>query len=225
MDCKYKKRRIIIRKTIIAGIPLLLVISGTYAQFDGTVVPTLKASSSTIAWNVTINIVEFGGAGNAVVFGEADNASDGQDDYDLPVPPFPPQLPYLTAWFDTNLDYPYNKLWHEYKQFPDEYKQWNLSIMWMPEPGGESSTDIDISWDSSQLAGSGYKSVLLYEGNTVVVDMVTENSYEFKYPGGASYHFQIICQSEMSENNETPFLPLIFVFTTIMLFALYRKKK
>jgi len=219
----------VIVKVVISFILVFLILGGTYVLLDETVVPISKASFDDMTWNATMTIIESGGAGNALVFGEADNASDGQDDYDLPVPPFPPQLPYLTAWFDTNLDYPYNKLWHEYKQSPGEYKQWNLSILWMPEPGDESSTDIDISWDSSQLAGIGYKSVLLYEDNTVVVDMMTENSYEFKYPSGTSYHFQIICQSEMpdglSENNETPFLPLIFVFTTIMLFALYRKKK
>lgn len=229
MDCKYKKRGGVVRKTMIVGILLLLVTSGTYVLFGGTTVPTLKASSDSVTWNVTINITESGGAGNTVVFGEADNASNGQDDCDLPEPPFPPQLPYLTAWFDTNLDYPYNRLWHNYKQLSDDYKQWNLSILWMSETGGETSADIDISWDPFQLAGSGYKSVLLYGDNTVVADMMVENGYEFTLPGGTPYRFQIICQSEktdvLSDNNETPFLPLIFTLMTIMLFTLYWKKK
>ena len=228
MDRKHKKRGDIIRKTIIAGTILLLSTSGTYTLFNGATIPTIKASSNNIQWNVTINIGESGGAGNTVVFGEADNASDGRDEYDLPEPPFPPQFPYITAWFDTNLNYPYNRLWHEYKQSQDDYKQWNLSILWMPESENELLTDIDITWDSSQLTKSGYKSILLYEGKTVVADMMNENSYKFKYKGDTSHRFQIICQTEISDgstnDNETPFLHPIFVLITIMLFTLYWKK-
>jgi len=83
-----------------------------------------------------------------------------------------PQFPFLLIRFDTNLDPPYDKLWYDYKQYPDEYKVWNLSIMWMSEPGNESLTTIDILWEKDEVVSSEYDSVLLYENNIVVADML-----------------------------------------------------
>jgi len=225
MKRKYKTSKNVIRKTMIAVLLVFLITSCTYALFNRTVIPISKASSENISWNATISITESGGAGNDIVFGEATDASDGQDDYDLPKPPFPLQLPYIIVQFNTGLGEPYNNLWHDYRQYPDDYKVWNLSILWMPEPGNESSTNVDMSWDSSKIIESGYDSVLLYENDTAVADMLTKNDYNFHSPGYVSHHFQIVCQSGTSDTNETTsFIPLTFILITIILFTLYWKK-
>jgi len=224
MKSKNNSFKGIVKKTIITVILVCLIAAGTYAIINKTVLPIAKAASEDIAWNVTINIAESGGAGDNVIFGEATDAADGQDDYDLIKPPFPPQLPYLAAWFDTNLDEPYDMLWFDYKQYPDDCKTWNLSIIWMSEPEDESSTNIDISWDASKIIESKYKSVLLYENDTVVADMIGESHYIFNSSGGSLHHFQIICQSGTVNGNETPFLHIILIIMTIVLFTLYLKK-
>ncbi|GAG64869.1 unnamed protein product, partial [marine sediment metagenome] len=167
-----------------------------------------------------------------VVFGESLNASDGRDDYDLIEPPFPPQIPYIAAWLDTDLDEPYNKLWIDYRQYPDDHKIWNLSVMWMSDPGSESSsTNIDISWNTSKIVESGYESVLLCgDDNAVVADMLTENHYKFVSSSGL-HCFQIICQSGTVDNNDTSFLyNMILIFIIIISiiaisFVVYWRKK
>jgi len=202
-----------------------LITSGTYLlMFNKTIIPISKASSENIVWNVTLRITESGGSSAEVVFGEASDASDGRDDYDLPEPPFPPQLPFIIAKFNTSMNEPFNNLLYEYKQYPDDYKEWNLLIILQPEPGNDSSTTMIISWDPSKLAESEYGSVVLYKNNTDVSDMLTESSYTFDSPPSTLQHFQIICQSKTSDSNETPFLPIIFILATIVLFTLYWKK-
>ena len=183
-----------------------------------------------VEWDVTLHFNETGGRYDYVTFGEAFNASDGQDDYDLIEPPLPPVIPYIAAWFDTELDEPYNRLWNDYRQYPDDHKVWNLSVMWMSEPGNESSANIDISWDPSKIVESGYESVLL-RGNdgTIVADMITENHYEFASSSGSN-HFQIICQSGTVDKNETSFLYIILILIAIIsilaiFFIVYWKKK
>ena len=55
---------------------------------------------------------------------------------------------------------------------PDDYKEWNLIIIWQPEPGDDSSTTMTIAWDSSKLAESEYGSVVLHKDNTDVSDLL-----------------------------------------------------
>jgi len=220
----------VLKRTVALG--LVMFLSTTTIMV--TQIP-IHAQDIPVEWDVTLYFNEPCGGFDTVVFGEASNASDGQDDYDRIEPPFPPHLPYIAAWFDTNLDEPYNKLWYDYRQYPDDYEAWNLSVMWMCEPGNESSTNIDISWNTSKTVESGYESVLLYGDDTVVADMIIENHYKFVSSSGSMNYFQIICQSGMVDdnevdNNEIPFLYIILIFITIIsiplviFFVMYRKK-
>jgi len=226
MKHKHKTSKNVVRKTMTALLLFFLTLSSVHILFNGTFIIISEASSENIAWDVTVTITESDGAGNDVVFGEASNATDGEDYYyDWIQPPHPPQLSYLVARFDTSLDKPYDKLWHEYRHYPNDYNVWNLSILWIPEPGEESSfTTIDISWNVSEIAESEYDSVLLYENDTIVADMLTENGYTFDSPGETLHRFQIICQSETSDSDETPFISFIFILIMIFLFTLYWKK-
>ncbi len=225
MKNQYTITRDLVRKSmIITVLGFLIMSSACLLLFNKTIIPISKASSENIAWNATLRITEPGGSGIEVIFGEASDASDGQDVYDWAAPPYPPQLPYIIAKFNTSMEEPLNSLLYEYKQYPDDYKEWYLLIIWQPEPGDDSSTTMTIAWDSSKLAESEYTSVVLSKNDTDVSDMLTESSYTFDSPPSTLQHFQIICQSKTSDNNETPFLPIIFILIIIVLFTLYQKK-
>ena len=222
MKHTHKTSKNVVRKTMTALLLFFLIFNSLHILFDGVV---LAASSENIEWSATIRVTESSGNGDDVIFGEAPNASDGQDDYDKIKPPFPPQFPFLLIRFDTNLDNPYDKLWYDYKQYPDEYKVWNLSIMWMSEPGNKTITTIDILWDKTEVGSSEYDSVLLHENNAVVADMLVENSYTFNSSDDMVHHFQIICQSKTSITNKSLFISIIFIPILLIIFTLYYKMK
>ena len=192
-----------------------------------------KATSGNIVWNSTIRIESSDGTGNRLVFGEATDAKDEEEDsYDIMAPPFPPTVPNVNTRFITNMEYPYDELIHEYKQYPDEEKIWNLSIVWLPEPGNESSTNITISWDSSGLSESEYTSILLQKNNTNISNMLLETSYIFVSSGNEPHIFRILCQKNTSDgkgNKEisTPFPSvsaglITIIFVTLLI--LHRRK-
>jgi hypothetical protein len=187
-------------------------------------IPLSIVSAQQDAWSLTLQITEPSGSGNTVVLGGSPNASDGQDDLDLPEPPAPPTLSSIRAWFTTPFSIPFNKLMHEYKHVPSQRMEWNLSIIWVPEPGNNSSTTISISWDPTQAAKSTYDSFQLYKNNTAVANMLTENSYSFP-SNGTLHRFQIIGQT-----TSTPVLPIllgisVLVIVIIIAFFLYKRKK
>jgi hypothetical protein len=184
------------------------------------------------AWSLTLYITESAGTGNSVVLGGSPNASDNQDTLDLPEPPAP-MVPYIRAWFTTPFSIPFNRLLHEYKHIPSQRMEWNLSILWVSESENNSSTIISISWDSTQAAKSTYESFQLYENNTAVANMLTENSYSF-LSEGTPHHFQIIAQTTStngtSEQNNLPVLPIllgisILVIVILVALFLYKRKK
>jgi hypothetical protein len=181
--------------------------------------PIVAAMDDATPWSVTVHISESGGAGNTVVFGQKPDASDGQDEYDLPEPPSPPQLPYLLAWFQTPFPAPYAQLLHEYKHCPSSRSVWNLSILWVAMPGNASSTVITMTWNPPANKTSDHFSLLLYENNTVIADILTDHSYSF-HTTGAVHRFSIIYESSSSTNaSETPGVPVIplLVGTTIVI--------
>ena len=212
-------------KTATAILLVFFIFNGASAIYNGSIIFVTMASSNNIAWNATIYITELGGISDNVVFGEASDALDSQDDYDIPEPPFPFQLPYVIARFDTSINEPYNNLWHEYKQYPDDYKVWNLSIQWVPEPGNESSATLIISWNKDEVGSSEYDSIIIYQNNSIVVDMKAESSYTVNTAGGIIHSYQIVCQGKTSDNNKTPFVPLFLVLISIILFTLNYKKR
>jgi len=90
-------------------------------------------------WDATINFDETGGATDYIIFGEATDASDGQDSYDIPNPP-PGIPPFIDSYFTTNLSSPYDILLQEIKYYPDTYKEWNFTAFWT----GSSSTIVAV---------------------------------------------------------------------------------
>ena len=193
----------------------------------------VHASDNTVGWNVTLHITETSGAGNIVVFGEKPDASDDQDQYDLPEPPAPPQLPYIRSWFETSFKVPFNNLLEEYKSSSLNRAVWNLSLIWVAAPGNLSNTTINILWDSAFVNSNLTPSLLLYENDVIIANMISENSYSFS-TNGSLHHFQIIYQSETSNNSgkpmELPILPfalgavVCIVIITTAIFFLKRKK-
>lgn len=214
----------VLKKTAVFGILLLFTISAIMA-FEIT-----KATDDVI-WEVTLDLKEPDGAIDYIVFGEAHDANDGLpvDSYDEPKPPAPKE-PYIRAWFNDNLAEPYNILLKDYREHPDTYKVWNLSIQWTPSDY-VTSTFVTTSWNISELDDSMYASMILcdHEGN-LLKNMTTQNNYSFTCPANIVQQFQIICQSGTSNGttnaNETPFLPLTLVFALIILVLsiLYWKK-
>lgn len=184
-------------------------------------------------WEVTLRITEPSGKIATVVLGGSPNASDAIDDLDRPEPPAPPELSYIRAWFSTSLQAPFSRLLQEYKHSPAGQMQWNLSILWVPEPEDTTLTTITISWDPSQVLRSTYSSFELIKMNTTVANMLTESSYSFP-SNGTLRHFQIQCRNIpsplSSEKNDLPILPVAFgglVVVIVVLSALffYKRKK
>ena len=103
---------------------------------------------SVVRWNVDLNISESGSSYYDIsTFGEVDDASDGQDSYDIPKPPTPSN-PYVNSWFDAGLSSPYDRLWADYRDYPDKNETWNLFIKCNTAPPVAGDTDILISWDT-----------------------------------------------------------------------------
>ena len=190
-------------KKIVVFFIFLLFIGLFFRSIDLII---LANSSSVSEWNVTLNFNEPGGAYTNVIFGETPDASDGQDNYDMPLPPAP-FPPYINTWFDAGLDEPYDKLLKDVRKYPDDYKIWNFYVQWVPSDYS-SSTDITISWSNSDVFNSEYDSIVLFDSDSaiVVADMFTINSYNFNSQAMIPHHFQIICNSTSSVNNP-PYTP------------------
>ena len=147
----------------------------------------VSAAENSQGWEHTIT---FSGNGmNPVLyFGEKADASDGLDQYDVPMPPCPPN-PYLYAFLFCGLPVPYNKLMYDIKYYPDTDKLWNIAIK---------SSDIctvKVSWE--KIKDTEYKSVLLRDMETGnIIDMTKKTSYEFEI-GTGYYYFQIFCSNTL----------------------------
>jgi len=72
MRCRSKIIRNVVRKTMTALFLFFLIFNSLHILFDGDV---LSASSEDIEWNASIRVVEPGGRGDDVIFGEELNAT------------------------------------------------------------------------------------------------------------------------------------------------------
>ena len=177
-------------------IPIILLVSNILFSFllmEDTNIAI--ASDDNLEWSVTLNIFELGDTNNILVFGEASDASDGQDAYDVPIPP-PGIAPYIRPWFDAGLSEPYNSLFYDIRNYSDLSKTWDLYIQWVPSDY-TSPNEITISWDDNEVSSSKYESVILYdfENDRIVADMLITSSYSYESSAMEQYHFQIICSS------------------------------
>jgi hypothetical protein len=154
-------------------------------------------------WEVTITINGSNEVVDTLIFGEKTDASDGQDVYDLPKPSMPPS-PYVYGFFTTNLTEPYNVLWEEYKYFPDTYKKWNLTILWVDSGTGQ----VNITWNTSILQSSEYISVVLHDKSADVdTDMLTTSYYNYTATSFVPNMFEIICSiAPLEYKHEVPIL-------------------
>jgi hypothetical protein len=152
-----------------------------------------EETASVPLWDSRLNLTEPDGAQDYVVFGEASDASDGVDGYDIPKPGSPPPEPYIYAWFNAGLSAPYNFLWADYRLNTGSFKVWNLSVIWAPTDT-VSPTNITISWNSSKIMENRFQSVLLKDlESSVVTDMRSYSTYLYFAPANVLHHFQILC--------------------------------
>jgi len=204
----------------------LFVTSSIFTLSNLFFLNNIKAYENNTEWQVTLNINGLDGTKDSLFFGEKNNASNGKDQYDMPKPPDPPQIPYIRAWFKTDLEEPYNILWADYRSLSKEYKIWNFTIIWIPE--NISQTEITISWEISEVLASGYDLFYLYTPD--IVDMKTNNNYQFSSTGSEPHNFQIIIQNkdvnQIETNNISYILVgLVIVIIIIIIIAVYIKKK
>jgi len=217
------------KKTISQTMGLIVLVILCFQIFSFNI----QGDQENIVWSCTIKITSLDGTGNQLVFGEATDAKDeDQDTYDVMAPPFPPTVPNINTRFITNMEYPYDELMHEYKQYSNGEKIWNLSVVWLPEPGNESSTNITISWNSSELAESEYTSIALQKNNTNISNMLAETSYVFTSSGNEPHIFKILCQKNTSEGKDNGDVDMPFpsfsagliIIISISLLVSYRRK-
>ena len=216
-----------VNKTLKLIIIALFVTSSIFTFFNLFFINNTKAFENTAEWRITLNITESDGTKDTVVFGVKNDASNDQDQYDMPKPPSP-QIPYLRAWFNTDLEEPYNTLWEDYRGLSEENKAWNLTVMWISDNSSE--TNITISWGISEVLASGYDLVYLY--TTDIVDMKGNNKYQFTSLNTEPQNFQIILENkELNETSDiinvssTLLLASIIVIIIIIIIAVYIKKK
>ena len=198
----YNENLFLCRKEAVIFISFILVFScfGVAIALENQSSQILKSNFS-ITWDVQLDFNEPGGAYTNVFFGEGPDASDGQDSYDMPMPPAPP-TPYIRSWFKTNLTPPYNTLLKDYRHYPDTYKEWNLYVRWEPEDG-ETPTTVTISWSTSEVGDSEYNIVKLCNSSGgQLKNMLTESSYSFTCPASVNQIFYIICQANNTAPNQ-----------------------
>jgi hypothetical protein len=199
-----------LNKILVLPIILLFVITSFSAAQpqNPTTITTTDDQARGIVWDVTVNFNEPGGAYEYTVFGEAPDANDGPpaDAYDVLKPPAP-MPPYIRAWLNDNLPFPYNKLWKDYRHYPGINKIWNLSVQWTPSDD-VSPTTVTMVWDPTEINSTEYISIMLCTtGGTPLKNMLLESSYSFSCPANIPQGFKIICVANQPPNvpsNPTP---------------------
>jgi len=164
-----------------------LVITLVVITLIAVVFSTISLSEEETEWEIEVEFATTESYSN-VFFGEAVNATDGQDSFDIPKPPAPP-APYLYAFLNAGLDPPYNKLWYDIREYPDDEKIWDLVVK-------SSDTDIEvtISWNSVLVQDTEYNTVKLVNlQNDDEVNMGIEETYTYITTG--TDYFEIRCSN------------------------------
>jgi hypothetical protein len=183
-------------------------------------------------WTVSLQITESSGKSTTLYFGGSPNATDDVDDLDRPEPPAPPEQSYIRAWFATSLPLPFNRLLREFKHIPSEKMVWNISVIWVSESEEESTTTVTFSWNSTAVEQSNFTSFGLYENNTMLADMLTQNTVSFPI-NNTLRHFQLIGQKSENidslDQNNLPIFPITAGIVALIIicciaFLLYRRK-
>ncbi|MFA5103532.1 MAG: hypothetical protein WC525_10335, partial [Candidatus Thermoplasmatota archaeon] len=213
-------RKKVIRKVFLITILIGFLSINTSVFRNTAIIPCSTAAGSIEQWNLTLTMNESGGTSCTVVFGQHTNASDGQDMLDIPAPPMSPILPVIAAWFETSLPLPYDKLLYEFKPYPSLNSSWNLSVLWLPPTGNTTPTEITLHWDSSELRRDTISSLLLYDNNSLLANMLTTKSYTYETDGTA-HRFQILSESQptndSSDQDTIPLLQVLIVFVALFI--------
>jgi len=196
---------------VLLVLPLLFIANMFLIMPSSANDPVFRNDS--IFWNAQIKVSDISRAADFVVMGEATNANDGPpaDILDAPKSPMPP-TPYVFAYFDDGLAYPYNKLTSDYRHYCDGVeKQWNLSLFWdlLSYPA-----TIDFTWSSSDFIPSPYGSVYLRDSaGSILADMLAVEIYSFSVSSMGSQNFLITCENAScpieGENCYNPYLVTI----------------
>ena len=151
------------------------------------------------SWSVLLNIEEqYGVVGDTVIFGEKPDALDGEDDYDAAKQPIPP-IPYVYAWFDAGLPEPYDMLWEDYRDYPDDYESWDLYMECNTTQPSLASVNLVVSWNTTDINATEYDHIRLYDASDVLLaDMKATSSYVFSAEFEYLYHFQIRCSMNVA---------------------------
>ena len=227
MKSKYRVNNRSFNKILKLTIILLLVTSSIFTLFNLFYINNTKAYENSAEWQVTLNINGSDGTKDTLVFGGKNGASDNKDLDDTPEPPAP-QIPYIRAWFNTDLEEPYNTLWKDYRALSDGYNVWNLTVIWVSD--NSSTTNITISWEISEVLASGYDLVYFYSPD--IVDMKVNSNYQYSASNNEPHSFQIILQnkalngtSDTNNISSTLLIGLIIVIIIIIIIAVYIKKR
>jgi len=145
------------------------------------------------SWSVLLNIEDqYGVIGDTVIFGEKPDAFDGQDTYDAVKQPTPPPIPYVYTWFDAGLSEPYDMLWEDYRDYPDDNEIWDLYITCNTTT--LASVNLVVSWNTIDTDAAEYDHIRLYDlSDVLLADMKAVDSYVFSAEFEYLYHFQIRC--------------------------------
>ncbi len=144
------------------------------------------------------------GPGDGVWFGEKLDALDGLDEYDV-TKNISLEPPYLFVWSNTDFSHPWDELEEDYKNYPDDYKIWNLTIECGPDDGSTEEY-VWVYWCQDWIDMCEYDSVVLYDVDNDVVlgDMLVDEDFHFWCPTFTLKHLQIICSGDI-----TPSSPII----------------
>jgi len=158
-------------------------------------------------WDIKLEFNEPGGAYDNAFFGEIIETTVSIDSFNVPKNPSGIS-PYIYVFFEKSSPEPYDKLWREYKFYPNINNYWNLIVQWVPtDQSGD--TAITISWEKNSLKNSNYSSIALYdkENNIKLVDMLEKEKYTFTCKALEIHRFTIICSKDKPQiipNNPNP---------------------
>jgi len=204
---------------------LFLFVFLTESPYAFSTSTPVQAQSTLTDWNGTIIVIESGGSSDSLEFGEKTDASNDQDKYDIPEPPFPFQLPYVVAQFETNLPSPYNHLMAEFKH-PNNVKNiWNFTLTWASEPGNNTTTTLTLTWEIEELVTTYYNSIQLIHNTTKIANLLSDHEYIIDIDHNEVVHFQILCEQMNHQNNSSPFLPIMYIFISMLCITVYYKKR
>ena len=113
----------------------------------------------------------------------------------------------------------------EYRQSGADFQLWNFSYIWMAEPGNATTTTITISWNITELTASPYTTIALYHDDQSVRNMLRENEYIIDVQSGESMNFYIHCEQTQSKDTSTSFIPIVYIFVSLLLVTIYYKKR